>query len=108
MSKIIYVAFGFLVGVVFAKWRFESQMRANTALSSDNNVVNQQRVEEKQKHLDQIMVSFNSDEEITNDKVEHLLGVSDTSAERYLDELEKSGKLTQVGRTGRSVTYKKI
>jgi Fic family protein len=45
---------------------------------------------------------------ITNNDVEGLLGVSDATATRYLDELEKSGKIRQVGNTGRGVYYEKI
>jgi Fic family protein len=40
-----------------------------------------------------------------NDEVQGLLHVSDASAENYLDELEKEGKIRQVGETGRSVEY---
>lgn len=43
---------------------------------------------------------------ITNDEVEKLLGVSDATTERYLDDLEKEGILKQEGRTGRFVRYK--
>lgn len=43
---------------------------------------------------------------ITNDEVEKLLSISDATAERYLDELEREGILRQEGRTGRFVRYK--
>lgn len=109
MSPIIYIAIGFLLGVVFAKWRFDSQRRAHNATSHNViNPVNQQRAQEHQRQLDQILASFSFDDEITNDKVEHLLGVSNTSAERYLDELENSGKLKQIGAVGKYVTYRKV
>lgn len=65
-------------------------------------------MEAKQRNLDKILETFGPEDEITNNSVEHLLGVSDASAERYLDELEKAGKLRQVGRTGKYVIYKKI
>ena len=42
---------------------------------------------------------------ITNNDVEKLLGVSDATATRYLDELEKQGKIKQIGKTGRAVYY---
>ena len=44
---------------------------------------------------------------ITNNDVEKLLGVSDSTAERYLDQLEKQGKLKQMADTGRGVYYTK-
>jgi hypothetical protein len=43
---------------------------------------------------------------ITNNEVEDILGLSDASATIYLDELEKSGDIEQVGDTGRGVWYK--
>jgi len=52
--------------------------------------------------------SFGPDDRITNNEVEHMLGVSNTTAERYLDQLEKAGKLKQIGKTGQGVTYNKV
>lgn len=37
-----------------------------------------------------------------------MLGISDATAERYLNELEKEGKVRQVGGTGSGVFYEKI
>lgn len=42
---------------------------------------------------------------ITNDQVEKLLHVSDSTATRYLDQLEKEGKIRQVGKTGKYIHY---
>lgn len=42
---------------------------------------------------------------IQNNDVEKLVGVSNATAERYLDELEKEGRLTQHGTIGQSVYY---
>lgn len=58
-----------------------------------------------QKKLLKVMELFAKHTEITNDDVEKLLHVSDATATRYLDELEKRGKIQQVGATGRSVKY---
>jgi predicted HTH transcriptional regulator len=44
--------------------------------------------------------------ETTNAELREHLGVTDRSVVRYLDELEKEGKVEQVGNTGRSVTYR--
>ena len=43
--------------------------------------------------------------EITNDDVEKGLGVSDATAQRYLQELESQGKLVQIGTRGKYVKY---
>ncbi len=73
-----------------------------------DNSTNEERAEVKQRNLDKILETFGPEDEITNNSVEHLLHVSDASAERYLDELEKMGKLKQVGKTGKYVSYKKV
>ena len=71
-----------------------------------DNVTNEERVEENEVNLTRTLDLFNSDNHITNNDVEKALGVSNTSAERYLDELEGRGKIEQVGETGRGVVYK--
>lgn len=45
--------------------------------------------------------------EVTNDDVQKALGVSDATATRYLDALQKSGDIEQVGDTGAGVVYRK-
>ena len=61
-----------------------------------------------QKKLVKVMTLFVMQTEITNDEVEKLLHVSDATATRYLAELEKRGKIRQVGTTGRGVKYVKL
>jgi len=68
-----------------------------------------QKKENKKKILEIFRNKNENNEEqpqkITNNDVEKLLGVSDATATRYLDELEKEGKLKQVGKTGQGVFY---
>jgi len=54
------------------------------------------------------MTLFAKRTNITNDEVEKLLHISDTTATRYLEILEKENKIKQVGKTGKSVSYSKI
>ncbi len=61
-----------------------------------------------QKKLDKIMEMVNAEGSIANDDVEKLLHVSDAMATRYLSELEKAGKIQQVGKTGRAVRYTRV
>ena len=61
----------------------------------------------REKKLLKIMALFAKQTAVTNDEVEKLLHVSDATATRYLSELEKRGKLKQVGTTGRGVSYVK-
>jgi hypothetical protein len=62
----------------------------------------------KRKKLDKIMTLFFKKSKITNDEVEKFLHVSDATAERYLNILEKENKIKQVGKTGHAVSYSKI
>lgn len=54
---------------------------------------------------DKVLALFGSKAEITNDDVQKALCVSDATATRVLDEMEKSGYLIQIGDTGSGVTY---
>ena len=59
----------------------------------------------KEKNKEKILKELQNKQKITNNDVEKLLGVSDATATRYLDELEKDGKIRQVGKTGKHVYY---
>jgi predicted HTH transcriptional regulator len=50
---------------------------------------------------------FNEQSDITNDDVQRVLGVSDATATRVLDVLEKSGDIVQIGKTGAGVVYRR-
>jgi ribosomal protein S25 len=62
----------------------------------------------KRAKLDKVMEAITKHGAITNDQVEKLLHVSDATATRYLAQLEKEGKVQQVGKTGKSVKYQKV
>ncbi len=59
----------------------------------------------KVKNKKQILQLLKKKRKIKNDDVERLLKVSDATATRYLNELEKEKKIVQHGETGRSVFY---
>ena len=63
----------------------------------------QTKKENKEKLLDIFRQAQNK--KITNNDIEKLLGVSDATATRYLDELEKEEKIKQIGKTGQGVYY---
>ena len=62
----------------------------------------------KRKKLDRVMTLFAKRTNITNDEVEKFLHVSDATATRYLEILEKENKIKQSGKTGKGVSYLKI
>jgi len=89
LEDVIYLIIGLMIGFYiwqkFKPWNKQSQKKA----------------ENKEK----ILQLFQETEKVQNNDVEKLLGVSDATATRYLDELEKEGKLTQRGKTGQGVFY---
>ena len=62
----------------------------------------------KQKRLDKIVEMLISKEKVSNRDVCKALRVSDSTAVRYLNELEKQGRVKQVGKTGRDSFYQLI
>lgn len=66
---------------------------------------NQQQSENKESNKRKIIENLSG--KFTNTDVENLLSVSDATATRYLEELEKERKLVQVGKTGKHVYYER-
>lgn len=64
-----------------------------------------EQVKRKRKNKEKILKFSKENKKMTNNNVETMLDVSDSTAERYLDELEKENKIKQVGTTGRNVFY---
>jgi hypothetical protein len=62
----------------------------------------------KRKKLEKIMSLFDKNSKATNNDVEKLLHVSDSTAQRYLNILAKEGRVRRVGETGKSAFYEKI
>ena len=63
------------------------------------------QVEQKAENKQKILAFIQTNGKIQNNDVEKLAGVSNATAERYLNELEKEGKLTQHGSIGQNVFY---
>ena len=71
-------------------------------------VINPQQVKDRADNIDKILKWLETADKITNTDVENLLGVSDATATRYLDELEQRGEIRQIGSRGRGIYYEKI
>ena len=66
------------------------------------------QAEEKTKHKQDILYFMTEHQKVLNNDIEKLLGVSDATATRYMEELEKNGMIRQIGKTGQGVYYEKI
>ncbi len=64
------------------------------------------RDNKRQANLNKILALFNTDSELTNTEIRNELKVSSRTVVRYMDELEKEGKVVQIGKIGYPVTYK--
>lgn len=66
---------------------------------------NKKRTRVKESRKKKIVVFLKNNKVITNDGTQGLLGVSDSTATSYLQELENEGKIIQQGKVGRKVAY---
>jgi len=61
--------------------------------------------EAKEEKKRQIVEYLKTNGKISNDEAEKLIGISDSTATRYLQELEDEGLVSQQGQTGHAVFY---
>ncbi len=94
-----YLTLIIIGGVAVGLGIYFGRKRANS-----NSLISKQ-AKEKQENKEKILKFLQENEKITNDNVEKLCEVSHATAERYLDQLEKEGKLTQQGEIGANVFY---
>ena len=91
--------FNFILGLIIGGAGVRLLMR------SKKFQLNPEQSEQKQKHIQEVLELAKQKGEIKNDDIQYALGVSDATATRYLDELEKDGKLTQSG-SGKGIIYR--
>lgn len=96
--SIIYFVLGLVVGVLISKSKIFHSVKEGLI---------EKQWKEKDENKGKILELIDSEYSVTNNRVEQLLGISDATATRYLQELEEEGKIRQVGRTGHAVTYEK-
>lgn len=68
------------------------------------------KVEVKQENiakLENFIARKQAGEKITNDEVQGYLNISDKTATRYLDDLERQGKIRQIGGAQKDTYYEK-
>lgn len=74
-------------------------------VASQNKDLVSNQTAKKAEGKEKVLALAREKDSIKNDDVEKLLGVSNATAERYLNELESEGKLTQHGKIGQGVFY---
>jgi Fic family protein len=103
MNYIIGFLVGAFVGMIVSAFMFRSKCECP---KNDQNTPAQNKRDENLEKLKIIIAK--TDKEITNDIVQNAMGVSDATATRYLDELEKQGIIKQLDKTGKYTRYDKI
>ena len=94
LALITVAILGIIIGSVFG-------MRKNKGLIFG-------QIKKKQENKIKILEFLQNNEKVTNNDVEKLCGVSDATATRYLNELEKEQKIKQIGTVGHAVYYRLI
>ena len=109
MKDIVLLLIGFVLGYWLAKRKFKA--RPNSVLGeiakAEPGLIEQQH-KEKKENKQKILEILETQNPITNNHIEQLLGISDATATRYLEELEKEGHVRQVGKTGHQVYYERV
>jgi len=93
---IIISIFAFVVGFMMARKHFEHR--------SKRDFEDRMSIEKAMK-LERILSYLEKNNKITNNNVEELLGVSDSTATRLLADLEEMDRIEQIGELGRGVYY---
>ena len=66
----------------------------------------QARTEKKEENKKRILEKLQEAGKITNDEAQKLLDIADSTATNYLEELEKGGKIEQVGGAQKDTFYR--
>ena len=96
---------GVFAGHYFARRRKVARFAETKTRRAGRGAI-ERRQAERDENINKLKEYVNGKERITNDEIERFLGVSDSTATRYMDELEKEGLVEQIGKEGRHVYYK--
>ncbi len=93
--KLEYLLIAIALGIILGTWFSARKNLKNTPTTYSKTKNNKK----------QILEYLKEKGKVTNDDVQELLGVSDATATRYLEQLETAGKIEQIGETGHAVHY---
>ncbi|MFQ5661994.1 MAG: FaeA/PapI family transcriptional regulator [Candidatus Paceibacteria bacterium] len=108
ITIIIIAVVGIALGYWLARFR-QGFSEASPPFWNRSGVVKEAELnqrEKKKENKQKILDFLRNRESVKNNDIEKLLGVSDATATNYMDELEREGKVEQVGSTGIGVYYK--
>jgi len=111
MNFILGLTIGLIIGGIVVWFLMKNKKQAAKEPVAKELKFENPAVEVKKENLiklEQFIAEKSATDKITNDDIQALLSVSDATAERYLQTLEKQGKLKQHGIIGKEVYYQKI
>lgn len=104
MGQFIFFIFGVIVGgvvvYIFMRWKFFAPVQSKESLIA-------RQAREKAADKEAMVGLLETQGPMMNNHFEQMLGIPESTVTRYLDELEKEGKVRQVGTTGRQVRYER-
>ena len=106
-----YILIALVLGIGLGIW-FGRRKSFDSAQDKSKPHLIAEQGREKDENLACILAAFDKSSasrgRMTNNDIEKLLGVSDATVTRYMEELEREGKVRQVGAEGRYVYYTSI
>jgi len=103
MNSYLILIMGVIIGGVAVYFLMRSGKTVAGDIQSESLIEKQAR--EKIANKEAVLDLLETQGKLTNNHIEMMLGISDATAERYLQELEKEGKVKQIGNTGSGVYY---
>lgn len=102
----VIVGAAFLTVVIFSAIVWFILKEESPAKAKNRQKALTEREENHRANLAKVLNMAQISDRLTNNDIERTLGVSDSTATRYLQELEDLGKIEQVGTEGRAVYYR--
>lgn len=110
MPQLILIIIGIAIGALLFRRKTRPLLRARLRQGKDKIVgicaAAVGRDAKKRENLEKIVELLTSRGTASNADIRKALGVSAASVTRYLDELEKEGKVRQIGDAGHAVVYR--
>jgi len=110
MNQIIIFILGVIIGggvVWFAIKMSERKKKPFDDTQGKESFIEKQ-AREKTANKEAILELLKTREKLTNDHIEMMLGIPESTVTRYMDELEEENKVKQVGDIGSGVFYEKV
>lgn len=98
---LIGLVIGLVLGVLIGYYGAQEGRKGAQKGSGDPD----ESAEKKAENIKKIESFIADKDRFTNDDLQKLLGISNTTTGRYLEEMEQAGKITQHGDIGKSVYY---